>query len=205
MLAKKFTPVAIGRLERFVADVERERATTEMPHCAPPTGHKVAIIGCGPAGLACAADLAKLGHQVTIFEALHKTGGVLVYGIPEFRLPKAIVDFEVENLKRLGVEIRTDYVVGKTATVEELFDEQGYDAVFFGTGAGLPSFLGVPGENLIGVFSANEFLTRVNLMKAYDFPNYDTPVRVGKRVAVVGAATSRWTACAAPSGSAPST
>jgi len=186
VLEKKFTPVAIGRLERFVADVEREQGTSEMPHCAASSGHKVAIIGCGPAGLACAADLAKLGHQVTIFEALHKTGGVLVYGIPEFRLPKSIVDFEVDNLKRMGVEIRTGYVVGKTATVEELFHEQGYDAVFFGTGAGLPSFLGVPGENYIGVVSANEFLTRVNLMKAYDFPNYDTPVRVGKRVAVVG-------------------
>jgi len=186
VLSKKYTPVAIGRLERFVADLEREAGDIEMPQCAPPTGHKVAIIGSGPAGLTCAADLARLGHQVTIFEALHKTGGVLVYGIPEFRLPKAIVDYEVENLKRMGVEIRTGFVVGKTATVEELFWEYGYDAVFFGTGAGLPSFLGIPGEQFIGVLSANEFLTRVNLMRAYDFPEYDTPVRLGKRVAVIG-------------------
>lgn len=186
VLAKKFTPVAIGRLERFVADLEREAGEVEMPKCAEPSGHKVAIIGSGPAGLTCAADLARLGHQVTIFEALHKTGGVLVYGIPEFRLPKSIVDYEVENLRRMGVEIRTGFVVGKAATVEELFWEYGYDAVFFGTGAGLPSFLGIPGEQYIGVLSANEFLTRVNLMRAYEFPKYDTPVRLGKRVAVIG-------------------
>jgi len=186
VLAKKFTPVAIGRLERYVADLERDAGEVEMPACAPPSGHKVAIIGSGPAGLTCAADLARLGHQVTIFEALHKTGGVLVYGIPEFRLPKSIVEFEVENLKRMGVEIRVGFVVGKTATVEELFWEYGYDAVFFGTGAGLPSFMGIPGEHFIGVLSANEFLTRVNLMKAYDFPQHDTPVWLGKRVAVVG-------------------
>ena len=167
--------------------MERERrATIEMPHCAAPTGHKVAIIGSGPAGLACAADLAQLGHDVTVFEALHKPGGVLVYGIPEFRLPKEIVDYEIDNLERMGVEVRTNFVVGKTATVDELFHEKGYDAVFVGTGAGLPSFLGIPGENYIGVQSANEFLTRVNLMKAYSFPEYDTPVRTGKRVAVVG-------------------
>ncbi len=187
VLSKKFTPVAIGRLERFVADLEREMGQIEMPQCAPPTGHKVAVIGSGPAGLTCAADLARLGHQVTIFEALHKTGGVLVYGIPEFRLPKAIVDYEVENLTRMGVEIRTGFVVGKTATVEELFWEYGFDAVFFGTGAGLPAFLGIPGEQFVGVLSANEFLTRVNLMRAYEFPEFDTPVRVGRRVAVVGA------------------
>ena len=186
VLTKKFTPVAIGRLERYVADIEREAGEVAMPECAAPSGHKVAIIGSGPAGLACAADLARLGHKVTIFEALHKTGGVLVYGIPEFRLPKEIVDFEVENLKRMGVEIRTGFVVGRTATVEELFSEHGYDAVFFGTGAGLPSFLGIPGENNIGVLSANEFLTRVNLMKAFDPEHNDTPVRLGKRVAVVG-------------------
>ena len=186
VLAKKYTPVAIGRIERYVADLEREAGEVAMPECAPPTGHKVAIIGSGPAGLTCAADLARLGHKVTIFEALHKTGGVLVYGIPEFRLPKEIVDFEVANLERMGVEIRTGFVVGRTATVEELFGEHGYDAVFFGTGAGLPSFLGIPGENFIGVLSANEFLTRVNLMKAYDPDHNDTPVRLGKRVAVVG-------------------
>jgi len=186
VLTKKYTPVAIGRLERYVADLERDEGTVEMPECAAPTEHRVAIIGSGPAGLACAADLARLGHRVTIYEALHKTGGVLVYGIPEFRLPKAIVDYEVENLKRMGVEIRTGFVVGKTATVEELFHEYGYDAVFFGTGAGLPTFMGIPGEHFIGVLSANEFLTRVNLMKAYDFPNHDTPVRVSRRVAVVG-------------------
>jgi glutamate synthase (NADPH/NADH) small chain len=186
VLSKKYTPVAIGRLERFVADLERASGEIDMPVCAPPTGHSVAIIGSGPAGLTCAADLARLGHKVTIFEALHKTGGVLVYGIPEFRLPKEIVDYEVENLKRMGVEIRSGFVVGKTATVEELFHEYGYDAVFFGTGAGLPSFLGIPGEDYIGVLSANEFLTRVNLMKAYQFPENDTPVRVGKRVAVIG-------------------
>jgi glutamate synthase (NADPH/NADH) small chain len=186
VLTKKFTPVAIGRLERYVADLERASGEIDMPHCAPPTGHKVAVIGSGPAGLVCAADLAKLGHHVTVFEALHKTGGVLVYGIPEFRLPKEIVDYEVANLERMGVEIRTGFVIGKTATVEELFHEQGYDAVFFGTGAGLPSFMNIPGEHFIGVQSANEFLTRVNLMKAYGFPEYDTPVRTGKRVAVVG-------------------
>jgi glutamate synthase (NADPH/NADH) small chain len=186
VLTKKFTPVAIGRLERYVADIEREAGEVAMPECAAPSGHKVAIIGSGPAGLACAADLARLGHKVTIFEALHKTGGVLVYGIPEFRLPKEIVDFEVENLKRMGVEIRTGFVVGRTTTVEELFWEHGYDAVFFGTGAGLPSFLGIPGENYIGVLSANEFLTRVNLMRAFDPEHNDTPVRLGKRVAVVG-------------------
>jgi glutamate synthase (NADPH/NADH) small chain len=186
VLTKKYTPVAIGRLERYVADLERASGHVDMPVCAPPTGHRVAIVGSGPAGLTCAADLARLGHSVTIFEALHKTGGVLVYGIPEFRLPKEIVDYEVENLKRMGVEVRAGYVVGKTATLHELFHEQGFDAIFLGTGAGLPTFLGIPGENLIGVLSANEFLTRVNLMRAYDPGHNDTPVRVGKRVAVVG-------------------
>jgi len=183
---KKAEPVAIGRLERFVADWEMSRGEIEMPERGPETGFKVAIVGSGPAGLACAADLAIRGHQVTIFEALHKPGGVLVYGIPEFRLPKAIVQQEIDNLEKLGVEVRCNFVIGKTATVEELFDEYGYDAIFLGTGAGLPYFMGIPGENYIGVLSANEFLTRVNLMKGFDFPNYDTPVPVGDRVAVVG-------------------
>jgi glutamate synthase (NADPH/NADH) small chain len=186
VLAKKYQPVAIGRLERFVADWERDRGLSSTPQLAPPTGRKVAVVGSGPAGLACAAELARFGHKVTIFEALHKPGGVLVYGIPQFRLPKEIVTFEIDNLTRMGVEIRTDFVIGKTATVHELFGEHGFDAVFLGTGAGLPYFLGIPGENYIGVLSANEFLTRVNLMKAYDFPRMDTPVRTGRRVAVVG-------------------
>jgi glutamate synthase (NADPH/NADH) small chain len=186
LTGKKFKPVAIGRMERFVADWEMASGEVTMPQCAPPTGHKVAVVGSGPAGLACAAELARMGHQVTIFEALHKPGGVLVYGIPEFRLPKAIVDYEIANLKRMGVELRTSFVVGKTATLHELFHEYGYDAIFVGTGAGLPYFLGIPGENYIGVLSANEFLTRVNLMKGYDFPVNDTPVRLGERVAVIG-------------------
>jgi glutamate synthase (NADPH) small chain len=186
VLAKKYQPVAIGRLERFVADWERDRGMVSTPQLAPPTPHKVAVVGSGPAGLACAAELARFGHNVTIFEALHKPGGVLVYGIPEFRLPKAIVTFEIDNLTRMGVKLRANFVIGRTATVHELLDGHGYDAVFLGTGAGLPYFLGIPGENYIGVLSANEFLTRVNLMKAYDFPRMDTPVRTGRRVAVVG-------------------
>jgi glutamate synthase (NADPH/NADH) small chain len=186
VLTKKYKPVAIGRLERFVADWELSHGLTSTPQLAAPTGHRVAVVGSGPAGLACAAELARFGHKVTIFEALHKPGGVLVYGIPQFRLPKEIVTFEIDNLSRMGVEMRTDFVIGKTATVHELFAEYGYDAVFLGTGAGLPYFLGIPGENYIGVLSANEFLTRVNLMKAYDFPRTDTPVRTGRRVAVVG-------------------
>jgi glutamate synthase (NADPH/NADH) small chain len=183
---KKAEPVAIGRLERFVADWEMSRGEISMPEQAPPTGFRVAIVGSGPAGLACAADLAIRGHEVTILEALHKPGGVLVYGIPEFRLPKRIVQEEIYNLEKLGVEIRCNFVVGKTASVQELFEIYGYDAVFVGTGAGLPYFMGIPGENYIGVLSANEFLTRVNLMKGFDFPNFDTPVRIGDRVAVVG-------------------
>jgi glutamate synthase (NADPH/NADH) small chain len=186
VLGKKYQPVAVGRLERFVADWERDRGMVSTPELAPPTGHAVAVVGSGPAGLACAAELARFGHKVTIFEALHKPGGVLVYGIPEFRLPKAIVNFEIENLGRMGVELRSNFVIGRTATVHELLNGYGYDAVFLGTGAGLPYFLGIPGENYIGVLSANEFLTRVNLMKAYDFPRTDTPVRTGRRVAVVG-------------------
>ena len=186
VVAKRGEPVAIGRLERFVAGWEREHSPVSVPERAPPSGMKVAVVGSGPAGLACAAELARAGHAVTIFEALHKPGGVLVYGIPQFRLPKEIVTYEIDALHAMGVEIRGDFVVGKTATVHELFWELGYDAVFLGTGAGLPYFLGIPGENYLGVLSANEFLTRVNLMKAYDFPHHDTPVRPGRRVAVVG-------------------
>jgi glutamate synthase (NADPH/NADH) small chain len=186
-LAKKGAPIAIGRLERYVADWEREHSSelASSPNLPPPTGKKVAIIGSGPAGLTCAADLAKFGHEVTIFEALHVAGGVLMYGIPEFRLPKAIVQGEVDYVKSLGVEIRLDSVMGKLATVDELL-EGGYKAVFLGTGAGLPMFLDIPGENFNGVYTANEFLTRVNLMKAYLFPEYDTPIKIGKKVAVVG-------------------
>jgi len=178
--------VAIGRLERFAADWVRDHGKPTTPVLAPPSGQRVAIVGSGPAGLTCAAELARAGHEVTIFEALHKPGGVLVYGIPQFRLPKEIVFFEIDALSGMGVTMRADFVVGKTATVHELFHDFGYDAVFLGTGAGLPYFMGVPGENYIGVFSANEFLTRSNLMKAYDFPRHDTPIRVGRRVAVVG-------------------
>ncbi|ABB14239.1 NADPH-dependent glutamate synthase [Carboxydothermus hydrogenoformans] len=186
VLGKKGEPVAIGRLERFAADYELAKGTQNVT-VAPPTGKKVAVIGSGPAGLTCAADLAKLGHKVTIFEALHVPGGVLMYGIPEFRLPKRIVQQEIDNLKKLGVEIKTNTVIGKSLTVDELLDEEGYDAVFVGTGAGLPNFMGIPGENLNGVYSANEFLTRTNLMKAYLFPEYDTPIKVGEKVAVLGA------------------
>jgi glutamate synthase (NADPH/NADH) small chain len=183
VLAKKGEPVAIGRLERFCADYERRKGVTP-PVQPESTGKKVAIIGAGPAGLTAAADLAKKGHEVTIFESLHDTGGVLTYGIPEFRLPKAIVKEEVEYIKQLGVDVKVDYVIGKIKTLDELRNE--YDAVFLGTGAGLPKFMGIEGENLNGVYSANEFLTRVNLMKAYQFPNYDTPIKRGKNVIVVG-------------------
>jgi len=186
VLGKKGEPVGIGRLERFAADYELAKGTQEV-QVAPPTGKKVAVVGSGPAGLTCAADLARLGHKVTIFEALHVAGGVLMYGIPEFRLPKRIVQQEIENLKKLGVEIKTDAVIGKSLTVDELLEEEGFDAVFVGTGAGLPNFMGIPGENLNGVYSANEFLTRTNLMKAYLFPEYDTPIKVGEKVAVLGA------------------
>jgi len=185
ILGKKGEPVAVGRLERFVADYEALQGEAAVPKKALPTGKKVAIIGAGPAGLTAAGELAKMGHEVTIFEALHKAGGVLVYGIPEFRLPKAIVQREVEYVKRLGVEIRTNKIVGQTSTVDELFAE-GYDAIFVGTGAGLPYFMNIPGENLNGVYSANEFLTRANLMKAYLFPQFDTPIKTAKNVAVVG-------------------
>lgn len=183
-LHKLGAPVAIGRLERYLADWEMEHGI-KPPPLPRSTGKKVAVIGSGPAGLTAAADLARLGHKVTIFEALHEAGGVLVYGIPEFRLPKAIVKFEVEYVKSLGVDLKLDWVVGKTITVDELFAD-GFHAMFVGTGAGKPMFLNVPGENLGGIFSANEFLVRINLMKAYLFPDYDTPVTVGKRVVVIG-------------------
>jgi glutamate synthase (NADPH/NADH) small chain len=185
VLAKKYQPVAIGNLERFAADYEREKGEIEVPEIAPPTGRKVAIVGSGPAGLTVAGDLIKWGHQVTIFEALHKPGGVLVYGIPEFRLPKVIVQAEVDYLIKLGVEVKNSKVIGKLHTIDELF-EQGYHAIFIGTGAGLPNFMRIPGENLNGIYSANEYLTRSNLMKAYDFPEYDTPIFSGKNVAVLG-------------------
>ncbi len=185
ILGKKGEAVAVGRLERFAADYDRKNGRFAMPEMAPPTGKKVAVVGSGPAGLTLAGDLVKKGHRVTIFEALHKTGGVLVYGIPEFRLPKAIVHAEVDFLKKIGVEIRTNMVIGKIYTVDELMAD-GYDAVFLGTGAGLPTFMNIPGENLNGVFSANEYLTRSNLMKAYLFPKYDTPIAKGRNVAVLG-------------------
>ena len=185
ILGKKYQPVAIGRLERFVADWDIKRGF-RIPEIPKPTGKRIAVVGSGPAGLTCAADLARLGHKVTIFESLHAPGGVLMYGIPEFRLPKDIVNVEVDYVRALGVEIELNCVVGKTITLDEIFKE-GYDAIFLGTGAGLPLFMGIPGENYNGVFSANEFLTRVNLMRAYRFPEYDTPVMVGKKVAVVGA------------------
>jgi glutamate synthase (NADPH) small chain len=185
-MIKRFRPVAIGHLERFVADWERTE--TPLPESRPRTrAEKVAVIGAGPAGLVCAGELARLGYAVTIYEALHAPGGVLRYGIPEFRLPKNILDWEIGVLKRLGVEIVCNVLIGKTIKLDDLFDKLGYAAVFVGTGAGLPQFLGIPGENLNGVFSANEFLTRMNLMRAYDFPSADTPLRVGKRVAVIGA------------------
>ena len=186
VLGKKGEPVAIGRLERYVADWDLAHPS-DPPELPPPSGKKVAVIGCGPAGLTCAGDLARYGHKVTIFESLHAPGGVLIYGIPEFRLPKGVVYAEVDYVRSLGVEIRMDTVIGKTHTLDELFEEQGYDAVFLGTGAGLPMFMHIPGENYNGVLSANEFLTRVNLMKGYRFPEWDTPVKVGRRVAVVGA------------------
>lgn len=185
ILGVKGESVAIGKLERFVGDWSIEHGA-EATAPAPSNGRKVAIVGSGPAGLACAADLAKMGYEVKIFEALHKAGGVLQYGIPEFRLPKdKVVAREIENVLRLGVRIETDVIVGHTVTVDSLLDEEGYSAVFIGSGAGLPRFMGIPGENLNGVVSANEFLTRANLMKAYD-DTYDTPIYVGRRVVVVG-------------------
>ena len=187
-LAKRGAPIAIGRLERYVADWERKNqpaTEAQAPDIPKPTGKRVAIVGSGPAGLTAAADLAKMGHSVTIFEALHVGGGVLMYGIPEFRLPKEIVQAEVKYVESLGADLVLDSVIGKIDTVDELL-ASGYDAVFLGTGAGLPMFMNIPGENLCGIYSANEFLTRTNLMKAYLFPVYDTPLSVGKRVAVIG-------------------
>jgi glutamate synthase (NADPH/NADH) small chain len=185
-LSKKGAPIAIGRLERYVADWERRNKLDMHDENLPSSdGNKIAIVGSGPAGLTAAAELAKLGHQVTIFEGLHKPGGVLMYGIPEFRLPKEIVQAEVDYVTSLGVELRLDSLVGKLFTIDELF-AFGYKAIFLGTGAGLPMFLNIPGENLNGIYSANEFLTRINLMKAYLFPEYDTPVKIGNKVAVIG-------------------
>jgi len=183
-LLKIGEPVAIGRLERFLADYERKKGV-KIPKIAKSTGKKVVVVGAGPAGLTCAGDLAKMGHKVTVYEALHDPGGVLMYGIPEFRLPKEIVKAEVDYISKLGADIVYDVVVGKTITVEELMED--FDAIFIGTGAGLPRWLRIPGENYDGVYSANEFLTRVNMMKAYRFPEYDTPIKIGKVVATFGA------------------
>jgi glutamate synthase (NADPH/NADH) small chain len=185
VMGKAGEPVSIGRLERFLADYEMKKGANAPPK-QPSTGKKVAVIGAGPAGLTVAADLAKLGHEVMVFEALHKSGGVLVYGIPEFRLPKSIVEAESNYVRKLGVDIRLNALIGRLFTIPELL-KNGFNAVFIGTGAGLPQFLRLPGENLGGIYSANEFLIRVNLMKSYTFPDYDTPIRIGKKVAVVGA------------------
>ena len=187
ILGIKGEPVAIGKLERFVADYQySKKESATMPEIAPPNGHKVAVIGSGPAGLACASDLAKWGYKVHVFEALHKAGGVLVYGIPEFRLPKdKVLQKEIDEVTKLGVTIETDVIIGRTTDLDFLIDNEGYEAVFVGTGAGLPRFMNIPGENLNGVFSANEFLTRNNLMKAFD-PEYMTPIRAGKKACIVG-------------------
>lgn len=185
IMGKRWEPVAIGYLERFIADWERQNKLKECPDCEAPNNIKVAIVGSGPAGLTCAADLAKYGFDVTIFEALHKGGGVLVYGIPEFRLPKEIVADEIETLKMLGVKVKYNFIIGKILTIEDL-REMGFKATFIGVGAGLPIFLDIPGINLNNVVSANEFLTRANLMKAYKFPDYDTPINIGKIVTVIG-------------------
>jgi glutamate synthase (NADPH/NADH) small chain len=185
VLGKKGDPVAIGRLERFVADYERTAGDILIPEISLKTGKRIAVVGSGPAGLTIAGDLVKFGHDVTIFEGLHKAGGVLIYGIPEFRLPKDIVDAEVEYLEKLGAKIVTNTVVGRGKTVDDLLEE-GYDAVFLGVGAGAPVFMNIPGENLSGIYSANEYLTRSNLMKAYRFPEYDTPIARGKNVGVIG-------------------
>ncbi|MGE5740407.1 MAG: NADPH-dependent glutamate synthase [Candidatus Aminicenantes bacterium RBG_16_66_30] len=177
--------VGIGNLERFVSDYERSEGGSVVPDLPPPTGHKVAVVGAGPSGLTVAGELARAGHRVTVFEALHDAGGVLVYGIPEFRLPKSILVAEVSYLERLGVEFRMNFIVGMTATIDDLRAD-GYEVFFIGSGAGLPNFMKITGENLVGVYSANEYLTRVNLMRAYDFPRYDTPVFPGRRAAVIG-------------------
>ena len=188
LMGKKVTPLGIGYLERFVADYEQRHLDISNLPKATPTGKKVAIVGSGPSGLTAAGDLIQKGHQVHVFEALHTPGGVLVYGIPEFRLPKDIIREQIDYMKAMGVEFETDVVVGKTVTLDELLEEEGYDAVFIGTGAGLPQFMNIPGEHLNGVYSANEFLTRINLMHAYEFPKYDEPMLDlhGKNVAVIG-------------------
>jgi len=186
ILGVKHEPVAIGRLERFAADWEFANGSSGKPAIAPKKGKHVGVVGSGPAGLTCAGELAKMGYDVTIYEALHKPGGVLVYGIPEFRLPKAIVQRECDYVESLGVEFKLDYVIGRTLTVDQMLAD-GHDAIFLANGAGLPTFMDIPGENLNGVYSANEFLTRSNLMKAYRFPEYDTPITVGNKVAVIGA------------------
>ncbi len=183
--ARNGQPVAIGHLERFVADWARENLDIRQI-CAPASGRRVAVVGSGPAGLTCAGELARLGHDVTIFEALHTTGGVLTYGIPEFRLPKAIIEAEVDRLRQMGVKIICNVVIGRTLTVDELMTTEGFDAMFIANGAGLPVFMNIPGENLKGVYSANEYLTRTNLMRAYQFPTSDTPIIMGDRVAVIG-------------------
>jgi len=188
LMGKKVQSLGIGYLERFVADYEQQHLDIRNIKKAPPTGKKIAIVGSGPSGLTAAGDLVQRGHQVHVFEALHEVGGVLVYGIPEFRLPKQIIREQVDYMRAMGVEFETDVVVGRTVTIDELMDEEGYDAVFIGTGAGLPQFMGIPGEHLNGVYSANEFLTRINLMHAYEFPRYDEPMvdLKGKNVAVIG-------------------
>jgi glutamate synthase (NADPH/NADH) small chain len=186
IVGKKDKPVAIGSLERFVADWAREQKDIPMPPIKAKTGKKVAVVGSGPGGLTVAGDLIRKGHEVTVFEAFHKPGGVLVYGIPEFRLPKAIVAHECNFMEKMGVKFETNVVVGQTVTVDELLNEEGFDAVYIGVGAGLPRFLSIPGENLMGVYSANEYLTRSNLMKAYRFPEYDTPLVTGDHVCVFG-------------------
>jgi glutamate synthase (NADPH) small chain len=188
LLCKKGESLGIGYLERFVADYEQQHMDRSQIRKAPPTGKKVAIVGSGPSGLTAAGDLVQKGHQVHVFEALHEVGGVLVYGIPEFRLPKKIIRQQVEYMRAMGVEFETDVVVGRTVTIDELMDEEGYDAVFVATGAGLPQFMNIPGEHLNGVYSANEFLTRINLMHSYEFPRYDEPMLdlYGKQVAVIG-------------------
>ena len=186
VLGIKGEPVAIGHLERFVSDWDRERSEPGPPPEVEESGRRVAIVGSGPAGLACASDLIKWGHEVVIFEALHVPGGVLAYGIPEFRLPKAILAHEIGNIMKMGVEIRLNQIIGRLFTIDELMQEEGFDAVFIGTGAGTPKMADIPGENLVGVMSSNEFLVRAILMKAYEFPVQDTPTMVGKRVAVIG-------------------
>lgn len=184
-MGNRFRPVAIGNLERFVADWERDQPV-QVKEQKPWRLEKVAIVGSGPSGLVCAGELARLGHPVKVYEALHAPGGVLRYGIPEFRLPNEILDWEIDSLRRLGVEFVNNVIVGKTITMDQLFDEMGFAAVFIGTGAGLPKFMNIPGESLNGVYSANEFLTRINLMQAFEFPKADTPMKVGQRVAVIG-------------------